>query len=339
MSPLLEISLAIVAIFWVIPLSWAVYTFVRSIPDRTMAALSYIYSLPRNIKRIRDNARFQREQLELKRQQKILQGEYQKVQDKLIVHRKLVADSVLTQKRLNELQAKLEGQIDHLKAEGGECRISETYGQELHALVVDLSQVQEESAKQELIMNRLRDELSELEVEVQAKYTYNQIQIAKDKAYAAEREVKRLLLRDPKHLSALMKMENKVLQKESAIYGKFLLEDQYVSFPRAAKSLERLSIEKLELDELNELFEAVDQSGTELCRILHSAVSYERVLSLQAELESDPEQFMSMIEASKICTQEFMRLHDFFAVKEREIFDKISSVETSRSTEEQSLPQ
>ena len=333
MSPLLEISLFIVAIFWTIPLCWAVCTFVRSIPDRTLAMISYFYSLPDKVKRSRENAQFKRNLIELTQKEKQLDSEYQILQERLIEQRAIVEDALKEQNRLFSRVRKVSGYIDDLNSRAAARDISERQRQYLSTCIKELARLRSEVSAHDEFVSRRRDELTELEEAVQKKYTQKQVQIAMDKADAACREVNRLLVKEPKHLSALTRMEVIVNQKEAEIYGKFLLEDQYVSFPSAAKSLERLSLEMLDLGELKELFEAADQSASELCRILHSAVSYERVLTLQAESEQDPEQFLRMIEASKICTQEFMRMHEFFAEKEREIFMRISSLEPAQATE------
>ena len=333
MSPLLEISLFIVAIFWTIPLCWAVCTFVRSIPDRTLAMTSYFYSLPDKVKRSRENAQFKRNLIELTQKEKQLDSEYQILQERLIEQRAIVEDALKEQNRLFSRVRKVSGYIDDLNSRAAARDISERQRQYLSTCIKELARLRSEVSAHDEFVSRRRDELTELEEAVQKKYTQKQVQIAMDKADAACREVNRLLVKEPKHLSALTRMEVIVNQKEAEIYGKFLLEDQYVSFPSAAKSLERLSLEMLDLGELKELFEAADQSASELCRILHSAVSYERVLTLQAESEQDPEQFLRMIEASKICTQEFMRMHEFFAEKEREIFMRISSLEPAQATE------
>jgi phage shock protein A len=335
MSPLLEISLFIVAIFWTIPLCWAVYTFVRSIPDRTLAAINYVHALPTTLRRINNNARFHRNQIELKSKELHLESEYRDLQSKLITQRAQVAAAIVRKVSLIQSIESAKERIENLKAAASDMHeMDDKQRRNLSELVEALPQLVDGLAQQERVERNMRDELTELEVEVQKLYTRKQIQIAFDKAEAADKAVRAILESDRRLPLAMERMENKVAQREFAAYGKFLLEDHYVCFPKVAKTLERLEIGKLELEELNELFEAIDLAAIDLSSLLDGSISYEKVLKSQANSAQDPDQFLRMIEASKICTQEFMRMHEFFAEKEREIFMRISSLEPPPPPEE-----
>jgi len=333
MSPLLEISLFVVVLFWIVPLSWAVYSFVRSIPNRTMALVSSIYSLPSTLRRIRLKAHFHREQFQLKQKHLHLEIDYRKAEESLKAQREAVADALLLRDQLFYDLQKIRQAVDELNAKAADRTIDDAERRKLSNLAMELTRLSAEFVNKDAELSIFRDGLVALEAEVQKKYTQKQVQIALDKADAAEQAVIRILAQKPNYSPAMTRMEISVCQKEAAIYGKFFHEDQYVSFPGVAKILERLAIEKLDFAELNDLFDAVELSANELCRILHSAVSYERILSLQAEDAEDPSQFDSIIDASKICSQEFTRLHGLFTEKEREIFERISALRSSLSEE------
>jgi hypothetical protein len=365
MSPLLEISLAIVFCLWVIPLTWAFTRAVRALPGLVKGLIQWTIGAPANLIAYIRNAPARYEMYVTSRQlsleNKALESDYQRLQDELIAHRQLVAHAVATKDALESRFRKLTEVTQELQSKSNQSTASHEELERLATNLESLLQLERDRGAHELKLHSLRIELDEKEAAVQAAYTTKLVLIATNKADAASKIVKQILASDGAAVNTIRRMEEKVALRETKAYAIFFIDDHYVSFPSVAKSIARLAIEKLELEELKELLEALDQAASELHTIVQAAISYERVLRLQAETSAEEamrwanlaeeaeregrrrdaaeskqwqakyaessEDFKTMVESSRICSLEFTQMHTNFAQKEREIFNQMAKLE------------
>lgn len=359
MSPILEISLAIVFCLWVIPLTWAVSTSSRILLGCLRAIRSLPLYLRREIARARYYSEQRIEQKELRQKEfEIAEVEqaYQDLQDKLILVRGETATS-------GTAEASLENKVRNLKARQADKGLTSKDAEKLSQAERDL---RDRRANTEVLRQRLTD----LETEVQKAYTRKQIFIAQSKADFAVKKAQKLLSRDHgnDYVAAVHRLEQAVAKREIEIYGSTVLEDRHVSFPQIAQRISDLSIDHLEVDELQSLMEAVELAAEEAKQVIRSVVSFERALASEIDRayeealnwakkagEAYPEPFdvhkaetakkgnlyaaanaRKILEASMVCTNEFKEMHTLLTNKEREIFDKILKQKNSDNSEKNS---
>jgi hypothetical protein len=331
MSPILEIALTIVFCLWIIPITWAVSTVIRSLPVIARALINWTIQAPAKllayIKLLPLRYEADVENRQKSRENAALEGDYRRLQDALIGQRQLVAHALATKSALESKVRELTEETQQLHLKSIHPSVSQEEKQRVATNLESLHKLERELSAHVLKLQSLKYELEEKEAAVQSAYTSKQVQIATNKADAATKNLKRLLANDPT-AAVIRRMEEKVVKREVQAYAIYFLEDHHVSFPSVAKAIERLSIDKLELEELKALLEALDEAASELHSLAQSAVAYERILRSQAETNAESAQeFQTMLVASKICTDEFIKMHTNFAQKEREIFNRIAELD------------
>lgn len=366
MSPILEISLVVIFVFWIIPLIWAVSKAVQTLPGLALDLIEWAISAPRrlraSIKRLPSLYETHLENHKLSVECIALKVDYDKSQNELIAQRATVEEAFATKANLESQLQELIEETEKLQENVANSDAIQKDEELLAVKQESLRQMKAELAAHEEKLDALRLILEESENAVQKTYTSMQVLIATRKAAVASNQVNRLLTTDGAVENTVRRMEEKVLQREAQAYGVYFLEDHYVSFPVVAKTIDRLTIEKLELDELKELLDVLDRSASELHLIVHAAILYEKILQLQmttseedarhwtaiaekAEEESRvvrareakqlqsqyaraAQEFQIMLESSKICSAVFTEMHANFAEKEREIFNRITELES-----------
>ncbi|MBA3993930.1 MAG: hypothetical protein C0469_10420 [Cyanobacteria bacterium DS2.3.42] len=353
MSPIFEISLAIIFCLWVIPFTWAVSSSSRFLLGCLKAISSWPVYLRREIARARYYSEQRIEQKELRHLElEIAEVElaYQDLQNKLVKVRGETATSCTA-------EASLENKVRNLRDRQKQKRLSSKD-------VEKLPEAESELRSQKAVTEVLRTRLTDLETEIQKAYTRKQVFVAQTKADFATKKAQKLLSRDHwKTLGAAERsLEQSVVKREIEIYGSSALEDRYVSFPRIAQRTAALSIDRLDVDELKVLMEAIELAAAEASLVILSVIPFERVMASEIDRgyedalnwakkasEAYPKSFdvheaeiaktdklysaanaRKILEASVMCTNEFKAMHSQLANKEREIFDRILELNSAK---------
>ncbi len=369
MSPILEISLFFVFALWVIPLTWAIVHTVYAIPGKILAIPGQIRSLIRYGRSLPELYRTQKEKSKLQNHLRHLDTSYAALQDSLVKLRDKVSIAINEKESLANKCFKLRSELDVLTATAGACSPSDAEAMHLEHKRESLKASMRELEECCQRLSDLRDLLTEKETQVQLAYTKKQVAIATAKAEHASREANRLLSGDSNLSGTIARMEQKVLAREADAYLKFFVEDRYVDFPSVAKAVSNLSIDRLGLEELLEILEAIDEAADDLHQILIAGKTYGTILSMRVRIANDEVETLTgkveeaksqgsskqaaqaeqrraefaleasnletMIESAKICSDDFTQMHSDLAAKEREIFDRIAELEKLKRDLEQ----
>ncbi len=324
MSPLLEVSLLIVFLLWVIP--------VLSITHISMRALAI------GIKRQLGSSRVQEDEYSRLAEESIRpkHEEWKRLDGELRDLRMKVAKGLATEKRL-------EWQVFKEEA------LSSPNRDTLAAL-----RDQWELEKNQNGVYRQR--LASIERDSRLAFAEFQVAISTNRVTAASNRAQGLLMNEA--VESFQRLESKISQQEVQLYGGSAFEDRYVNFPKIAKSIAKLSLELLEKKDLVLLLDVVRHASDDMERTIKQGAIYEDCMRKEmesyaqkaisclkdfeaAEVSRDKfaaevawkrrcdycasaEQFKVLLQASEVCTEELNQMREYLKEKDKEISEFVS---------------
>ena len=292
MSPILEISLVIILLLWVIPLTWALSTNLRALPRSIRALIDFVRHGPSSISMSRD--------LQIK-----LEQAYQDLQSNLIQVRAACSSAIEDKKTL---LIKIQVLSEEICAFETIPEPTDIQRQKKGVAREKLSQLERELRDLEYTLDSLRQRLTDLEAEVQKAYTRKQVLIARDKAaIATENAYKILAATDKSAIDVIQRMELKVKQNEAQAYGAtFITLASVRHYQEFVDSVCKLPFATLNVDELEEVTQAIVEVIGDIKETTLETAAAEELLSVQ--LDSADEDYRYWVKRAAAAEQDGMSI-------------------------------
>ena len=313
-SPLLQVSLLIVFLLWVIPITWALASKFGTLPG----LISALRGLSEYFHSASEVFTLTEEDHLLVKRRKRLDDQYMDLQDDVIRLRALLARSLDikedTEKKIRRLNAELQGP---------EVRISDSKtAEELKELAPEakLAQLQRKLEEIDQKIDSLRAELQEKMTAIQRSYTIKLELIARGKAPAVRSNPNKQLDGVATAAKARFEMlEQAVETRELRAYGEAGQSKNAEEFHEFGKTIWHLPIDRLDVAELRQLAKLIGDVGSDLKRWIREREAKEeslkqKVVACEAEYDAwlrkqaeavpgDQPRFVSEAEANQVETQ------------------------------------
>ncbi len=303
MSPLLQISLAIVFLLWVLPITWALATSIGALP-RLIAALR---ALMGNISGAIEPLMLSQEEKLLIERRRRLDVKHLELQDEVIRLRALLAQSNdekdATEKELERLNIKLQGP---------EVTISEpTVAEELKAYAPQarLAQLQKKLEELDTKIDLLRVQLREKECEIHKSYTIKLVLIARGKPPAVSSNTTKVLDGTATVAKAKFEMlEKSVETRELRPSGEASQDQVLTEFHEFGETVWHLPIHNLNVSDLKQLAKLISDVCLDIKKSILDREAREEKLNLKiAASESEYEAWIrKMAEGGDADTPHFV---------------------------------
>lgn len=349
-----KLLLTSVAIFWLLPLACLAWRalHLKELRRGPKAWIAAILHEDPDLLWVRD------EQVRLERT-------YQNLQSELISLRQSLAADIQGVDVFEKKIIKLTHEKTQLEKRIKSDKSLKDGHERLTAISSELEQVQASFIQYKQYLDQRRQLLTDKETQIQRAYTYKQVRIAQLRGEQAVDKARKILSLAEASASKnfINRMEQKISRSEAQVYAASFYDDAFVTFPAFAKTLERKNFDELPLAQLKTLLAVLEHAAEENYRVVERGIAFENELlsnanALDAEAKdwdkradqygdfslSDQKarkaaesrsyackdmshRLRTVIDGSKVCTAELIRIHSEFARKEREILERILAFE------------